>query len=800
MIRFESFALCAALVATPVVCQTTEQASSAPLAVHVDRTVVTAGGTATFTLCCKAAAAYFTVVASARPITAGSLKAAAQLTQHAVVVASGQVDEHGHARVQLCEPAGGGRWFYTALVVASAPAALHCSAAQSVLWLSGSGGPIGIDTPPTVTYSTQFGSAGNQSSRFMTTDENGSIYLAGKGGPLVNPPGDADPTGGTWIARLDPASPPDPNGDMTIAWTTNFGGDAEGMNRYDIVAGGGHVFVCGWASRGDLALGAVFDPTKEVFRDGYVAMFAADDGRRLATTYLSGQSGGNTTAQSMALIGDALYVTGWSDTGIWTTNGFDTTYDGGNDAFLLKLNVIAPAGPGLLGGIDLLWSTYLPAGGGLERAYAIAVDGLGSIYVTGDTNSDQLPFGGYQGTLGGNQDAFCLRILDGAAPQLVAGTYLGGSKVDGAIAVSLDASGDVWLGGTTASANFPITPGAYDNTLGGRADAFLARLSPDLSSLLSASYFGGSGDDTGEGLVTHAGLIYLVGKTKSADLPIVDPLPGFGSKSGREDAFFARLDGTGQPVTSTYFGGSSTDTASAGLEIDAAGTATFGGQMDSTDVPLIAPTSYGGDFYVARFEFAPPPPPPMAPSMLTATAVSSSAIDVSWTDNSSDESGFRIERSPDGVSWSTAVIVGTNTTSHTDTALAASTTYHYRAIAFNAGGDSPPSNVDSATTFSGPANPTITSIRPNAMDAGTTEPDVAIDGSGFQPGAVVSLSNGQGPAPSASRARVNGAGTQILVDITAGGGGPHGNRTWDVIITNPDQGGATLPGGFTVVK
>jgi rhamnogalacturonan endolyase len=100
--------------------------------------------------------------------------------------------------------------------------------------------------------------------------------------------------------------------------------------------------------------------------------------------------------------------------------------------------------------------------------------------------------------------------------------------------------------------------------------------------------------------------------------------------------------------------------------------------------------------------------PPAAPSSLTATAVSSSRIDLSWTDDSSDEDGFKIERSTDGTSFTQIATVGANVTTYSDTGLSASTTYYYRVRAHNSAGDSSYSNTANATTqaASAPAAPT----------------------------------------------------------------------------------------------
>jgi hypothetical protein len=93
-------------------------------------------------------------------------------------------------------------------------------------------------------------------------------------------------------------------------------------------------------------------------------------------------------------------------------------------------------------------------------------------------------------------------------------------------------------------------------------------------------------------------------------------------------------------------------------------------------------------------------PPPNAPSSLTAAAGSSSAINLSWVDNSTDETGFKLERKT-GSGGTYSEIAGSitaNTTTYSNTGLTASTTYYYRLRSYNASGNSSYSNEVSATT------------------------------------------------------------------------------------------------------
>ena len=87
-----------------------------------------------------------------------------------------------------------------------------------------------------------------------------------------------------------------------------------------------------------------------------------------------------------------------------------------------------------------------------------------------------------------------------------------------------------------------------------------------------------------------------------------------------------------------------------------------------------------------------------APGGLNASALGSGSIGLAWSDNSADETGFRLERSLDGSNWSLRANLGANVTGYTDTGLASNTTYLYRVRAFNATETSGWSNVASATT------------------------------------------------------------------------------------------------------
>ena len=110
--------------------------------------------------------------------------------------------------------------------------------------------------------------------------------------------------------------------------------------------------------------------------------------------------------------------------------------------------------------------------------------------------------------------------------------------------------------------------------------------------------------------------------------------------------------------------------------------------------------------------------PPAAASGLTALMDSESKLDLAWFDNSSDENGFKIERSPDGFSYNVISTVPADALSYSDTGLPPCAEYFYRVVAYNTAGDASPSNADSASTdgCGGPAAAPVITVTPTTTD------------------------------------------------------------------------------------
>ncbi len=119
---------------------------------------------------------------------------------------------------------------------------------------------------------------------------------------------------------------------------------------------------------------------------------------------------------------------------------------------------------------------------------------------------------------------------------------------------------------------------------------------------------------------------------------------------------------------------------------------------------------------------------PIAPSGLTATPVSATQINLSWTDNSSNETGFKIERKTGTGSFSQIATVGAGVQTYNNTGLTAATTYSYQVYAYNGSGNSAYSNTASATTPAEGNEPNLPTTLPTPVILYNPPPAVPVDG------------------------------------------------------------------------
>jgi beta-propeller repeat-containing protein len=341
--------------------------------------------------------------------------------------------------------------------------------------------------------------------------------------------------------------------DPVLVYSTYLGGGGLDFSRSIDVDADGFAYVTGQTvSLNFPTTAGAFQPAAggNNFNDAFVTKLNQAGSARVYSTYLGGSS--NDSGQGIVVRGHRAYVTGNTESPNFpiTAGAFQTVYGGGQDVFVTELNQSGSA---------LVYSTYF-GGNDVEVGHEIALDHFGAAYITGSTESLNLPItaGAPQSTFGGLTDAFAAKLShDGSA--LVYSTYLGGSGVD--ISRGIDVRGGIaYVAGETASSNFPITNGAFQIAHGGSVDAFVTKLNQDGSALVFSTFLGGSGSDAGQDVAVDAfGKAYVTGQTSSSSFPVTNG--AFQTTFGGDlDAFVTKLDDAGSAlVYSTFLGGSGVD-------------------------------------------------------------------------------------------------------------------------------------------------------------------------------------------------------------------------------------------------
>jgi hypothetical protein len=182
------------------------------------------------------------------------------------------------------------------------------------------------------------------------------------------------------------------------------------------------------------------------------------------------------------------------------------------------------------------------------------VDASGNVYLAGSTNGSTNAI-----AAGGHQNTYggAFLVKFNATGIRLWATYYGGSGNDGAHSCAVDGSGNVYLAGSTVMAT-SIAAGGHQNTFGGNAfidsDAFLVKFN-SVGVRQWATYYGGSAFDTGFSCVTDGtGNVYLAGFTESTTAIAFGGYQN--TYGGYTDAFLVKFNNIGIRQWGTYYGGS----------------------------------------------------------------------------------------------------------------------------------------------------------------------------------------------------------------------------------------------------
>jgi hypothetical protein len=385
----------------------------------------------------------------------------------------------------------------------------------------------------------------------ITVDSSGNTYVAGITGSGTFPttPGafqtaNANSNGGNaFVTKLNSTG-------TALVYSTYLGGSNNGLGITPngaaniAVDSSGDAYVTGQTESINFpTTPGAFQTTGGGFEtSAFVTKLNSTGTALIYSTYLGGTDYGLGIAVDS---GGNAYVTGWTGSSTFPTTpgAFQTTFGGNRNAFVTELNPTGTA---------LVYSTYLGGTGQngftADTGNAITLDSSDDAYITGFTNSTNFPTtsGAYQTSLLSTQDNAFVTELNSTGTALVYSTYLGGSNLDTGSGIAVDSNGNMYVTGETNSDNFPTTSDAFQASLSGPQNAFVAKISA-ASTLTSQTITvtdaapASAADDS----------TFMVAATASSDLPVSISASGACTGSGTGSATITMTAATGT-CTVTY--------------------------------------------------------------------------------------------------------------------------------------------------------------------------------------------------------------------------------------------------------
>ncbi len=446
----------------------------------------------------------------------------------------------------------------------------------------------------------------------MAVDAAGYLYVAGAAGPAtqltpgafqrsvakdksycypVPPGGGYTPCNTGYVAKIDPSG-------RAIVYLTYLGGSRNDVITALAVDAAGEVYVAGATTSSDFP--ATAGAVHAAVPGGPFVVKLNTAGSALVYGASIGGTGG-ATGIAVDAAGEAFVTGNSASAGFPVTAGAfqaqPVTAAAGDSGFLLKLSADGTA-------LEYAW--YVSA-----SPRAVAVDGQGAAYVTGESYGWlSATAGAPQTSYGGGGDAFAMKVsADGSA--IVYATYLGGVEEDVGESIAVDAAGSAYITGVarqfgTSVPRYPVTAGAYQTAFAGdfrpgnMADAFVTKLNAAGTALVYSTYLGGSSYDEGQAIAVNAsGEATVVGATSSVNFPATPDAYRAASRytvssyQAPSGAFLSRLDAEGRRLEySTFLTGMGTPALAEGAD----GTAYTWAQLDE-------------GYALARVDFAAEPPP-----------------------------------------------------------------------------------------------------------------------------------------------------------------------------------------------
>jgi hypothetical protein len=381
-------------------------------------------------------------------------------------------------------------------------------------------------------YSAFLGGAGPDDGVGITLDDTGAAYVVGRTAS-PNFPTNAGAVQSVFAGGLTDGfiTKVDPSG-ASLAFSTYLGGSGDDGCTAVAVSMNHAPYVTGYARSANFPITAgAFDTSWNGHYDAFVAVLTPNGGSLVGSTYLGGNA--EDSGMGIGLIDNVPIISGYTESPQFPTSqgAFQTARLGPSDAFCARftadltgaqyITLVGGSGADIGAGMainskqeaaftgytesadfpvqagsyqttlkgvrdaivvqvgstgtTLMGSSYL-GGDAADEGHAIVLDSQAYV-VAGTTGSSNFPttLGAAQPAFKGGSDAFVTRIW-APCTGVPYSTYVGGAQQDEGNGLAIDTTGAVYLSGTTISAGFPVTVGAFQTTIGGSSDAYVVKL------------------------------------------------------------------------------------------------------------------------------------------------------------------------------------------------------------------------------------------------------------------------------------------------------------------------------------
>lgn len=294
---------------------------------------------------------------------------------------------------------------------------------------------------------------------------------------------------------------------------STYAGNARSEIITDInLASNGDVLISGRTSKPQFSESDHLNNDQRINTDGFISRYSNDGREHLFTEYIGGSRFDSVDALTSDEQGN-IYVTGTTDSANFPVkNALYSKLSGVSDAFVSQYSA---------DGKRLLFSSFI-GGDGAEYGKDICLDRTGKPVIAGVTTSNNLPvknaFDATRNGIGGDWDSFVTK-LSANGDKLIHSSYLGGSLGDYATSIKVDKLNNTFVAGYTLSEDFPALNGIFD-TLNGKSDLFISKISASGKILSYSTLFGGSHEESYADIeIDSTNSLHVTGITYSEDFP-----------------------------------------------------------------------------------------------------------------------------------------------------------------------------------------------------------------------------------------------------------------------------------------